>query len=72
MKDTDVIYKVVVVIASHILYIYIYIYIYWGRILRGLLTLILIKIESGSSRRRGNGITDNVLHALQVTGFVGV
>ena len=25
MKDTDVIYKVVVVIASHILYIYIYI-----------------------------------------------
>ena len=70
MKDTDVIYKVVVVIASHILYIYIY--IYWGRILRGLLTLILIKIECGSSRRRGNGITDNVLHALQVTGFVGV
>ena len=67
MKDTDVIYKVVVVIASHI-----YIYIYWGRILRGLLTLILIKIECGSSRRRGNGITDNVLHALQVTGFVGV
>ena len=66
MKDTDVIYKVVVVIASHILYIY------WGRILRGLLTLILIKIECGSSRRRGNGITDNVLHALQVTGFVGV
>ena len=66
MKDTDVIYKVVVVIASHILYIY------WGRILRGLLTLILIKIESGSSRRRGNGITDNVLHALQVTGFLGV
>lgn len=68
MKDTDVIYKVVVVIASHILYIY----IYWRRILRGLLTLILIKIECGSSRRRGNGITDNVLHALQVTGFVGV
>ena len=68
MKDTDVIYKVVVVIASHILYIY----IYWGRILRGLLTLILIKIQCGSSRRRGNGITDNVLHALQVTGFVGV
>ena len=66
MKVTDVIYKVVVVIASHILYIY------WGRILRGLLTLILIKIECGSSRRRGNGITDNVLHALQVTGFVGV